>query len=770
MNNIKHYSIRRNYKKSILKKTCIFTTISVLWVFFINFFWLNRLNTDILWTISMNQLLEKSEKISFNGTTWPVKKITDIGYISVKNSNMTYSDIRAKEWNQIPDSMKTTFPTEFSSYINKYKNITLEKAWNIFSDPEELNEFIFRRRILRATWTSNYSSADIWKKNTWTHAWIDIVSNTWTPIYSIANWLVVKKEKSNKWFGNYISILHNIDGEYYLSFYGHMHTLEKNLKIWDFVQKWDKIWTIWNSWNSFGSHLHLQINKVFALQDIVNGKVMMWWYHNLDGVKAYTVDPISFIEKHYTSVWDNLASNQDENNNENVKEQLENNEKESTTKKTVKKIQEDDIDLVAAISKELETKTNKQLEEKKHVSAPEKKAYIKDIDFKLINNKIQLWHSFEAVLSVSTGSGIIWIIPSNENLKFAKDKIENPSKEKYTIQFTAKSLWDTKITFNDWETSQSYDIRIYEKETEKIYWIRVETNNLNLIEDTKINIYPINKFWQVIDAKLEWNFKIYTNINNNKELIKNIYINDLKYTWYIRWNMYWKWKLIVESDKFYSKINITVDISKDYPYNGDYAYSMFKLIKAWVINWENGKLYPDRKLTRRELLTIIWRSVLDANYDNLKLNMQKHIKENGRFFNDIDGSAYSDPYVYLAWEKGIIKWENGYSFANNYVSKWEILTIFTRLFNIKVEDDNLNTWSDLQANTQLKKIADTSKKYGLYPFKNYISFSAWSIVSRIVAFETLQRFLNYTQEDDSHISLNTEEKKLEEELNKIFEF
>jgi len=79
---------------------------------------------------------------------------------------MTYEQIRKKTWDQIPDSMRTTFPTKILSYINKYKNITLQQSWNVFSDPEELNEFTFKRRVVRATWTASYSSSDIWKKDT----------------------------------------------------------------------------------------------------------------------------------------------------------------------------------------------------------------------------------------------------------------------------------------------------------------------------------------------------------------------------------------------------------------------------------------------------------------------------------------------------------------------------------------------------------------------------------------------------------------------------
>ncbi len=779
MKKIKHYSIRRNHVKNILNKTLIASFLSIFSIFFVNIIWFNYLSTNILWKINNKELFEKAEQLSFNWTTWPVKEIADLSYMWIKNSNMTYSSIRDKQWHQIPDSMRTTFPVKMNSYMNKYKNITLSNAWNVFSDPSELNEFTFKRRILRATWTADYSSANIWKKNTWTHAWIDIIANVWTPSYSIANGLVIKKEKSNTWFGNYIAILHKIQWDYFLSFYWHMYSLENNIKVWDFIQKGDRVWTIWNSWNSYGSHLHFQINKVFTLQDIVNDKVMMWWYHNLDGVKAYTVDPINLIENNYTSVWDDLVyddkdSNKDEtlSNENNISDKwiASPSNEEDEINKNIKETNENDVDLVTAISKELEKETEDNSTKSQHSSAPEQKAYIKNIDLNLMSDKIQLWHSFDVNLSVSTWDGVISIIPSNENLKFNKDKIENPNNKNYKIQFIAKHIWETKLTFSDGKQSKTYNVRIYKKETESIYWIKIDVNDLNLIEESKITIYPTNKFWQTIDSNLKWNFKIYFEKNNKKEFVKNILINDKKYIGYIKWNILWKWKLIIESDKFYSKNNISVDISKDYSYNNNYSNSMYELIKNWIVNWDNWKLYPNRKLTRRELLTILWRSVLNSDYDNIKNQMHKYIDNNGKFFNDIDGSAYSDPYVYISWKKNIIKWENNNSLANTYVSKWELLTIFTRIFDIKAQNDTLNTWNDLQSNTQLKKIADTSKKYWLYPFEQFEQFNSWKKISRVIAFETLQRFINYTKEDDSYISSMTEKENLEKELKNILEF
>ena len=87
---------------------------------------------------------------------------------------------------------------------------------------------------------------------------------------------------------------------------------------------------------------------------------------------------------------------------------------------------------------------------------------------------------------------------------------------------------------------------------------------------------------------------------------------------------------------------------------------------------------------------------MKVDYEKAKIDMLSYIKRHWRFFKDIDGKAYSDPYVYIAWKKKIIKWENNYSLANTYISKAELLTILTRLFKlnylsipVKV-DDNKN--------------------------------------------------------------------------------
>lgn len=783
MKRLKHYSIRKDYTKDIINKTVFGTFLSLFTILLINFFWTSIITTNVLWKIPKKELLEKAKQITFNWTVWPIKKITDISSRTLRYEGISYQKIRKENWVKIPDTMKVSFPKEIKSYIDKYQNITLQQAPKVFSDSDDYNKFTFMRRIIRATWTASYESKNIWKRNTWTHAWVDIISNVWTPIYSIANGLVVEKKEWKRWFWKFIAILHKVEDKYYVSFYGHLHSLNNNIKVGDFVKKWQLIWTMWDSWNAFWSHLHLQINKVFTLQDMVNGRVTIGWYHDLDGVKAYTADPIAFVEKYNKWNWDNLSYLKISKNKVDNTIKATNDTKLSPSWKRkvnkdnivnlknkakitkVKTIKKENTDFVDDISTELD----KKIKETRHSSAPEK-SYIKDIKIKLVDNKIQLWYPFEAILSVHPGHWTISVIASNDNLQFIKDKIEDPSQKQYTVQFVAQSIWKTTITFNDWKSSRSYDITIYKKDMEKVSWIEVKVKKLNLLSKSKIAIYPINKFWQIIDLPFRWIFKIYLKTNNDKKFVQNIQVDWNEYVWYIKWNVYWKWKIIVESDKFYSKTNVIVDIAKDYSYNNEYANDMFELIKNWVVKWENGKLFPNRKITRRELLTIIWRSILKTDYDKLKLQMQNYVLKHGKFFKDIWCEAYSDPYIYLAWKKDIIKWENGYSLSNTYVTKWELLTIFTRLFKIKIKEEQLNVWADLKDWTQLKKIADTVKKYGLYPFKNYNRFNSWKNVSRLIAFETLQRFIDFWNADTKYLSSNVEQKEIKQQLNQLFEF
>jgi len=740
MKNIKVYSIRPIKLKKISIKALVFTWILML----LSFFWLSNnfnLLTNILQNtkISKSQLLTKAEKIKFDGTTWPVKEIVDYNYKNIALAWLTYEDLRKKNFDDVDYNLKTTFPTSWIDYMRKYKNITLKTCWDVFTDPEQLANFTFRRRILRATWTASYDSKNIWIKNTWTHAGIDIVSNVWTPIYSIANWLIIQIKKSNKWFWNLVSVLYKKDNKYYVWFYGHLHSINSSLKVWNFIKKWDRIWTIWKSWNSFWAHLHFQINKVDKLENILNWKDTEWLFKNLEELKKHTIDPIPFIENNYSSKkWDDLWI------------------LDKDTKKT---------NIVP--DTKLVVNTIKNTENKKfYAKETTEKASIKNININLIDNKIQKWYSFTMKINVNPWMWKIAIVPSNTNLSFHPDIIENPSKKTYIINFFAVKEWNTTLKVYDWQSERKYDIKVYKASSEKIFWINAKLQkNLNLLSEEEVIIYPTNKFWQKINIPLKWKFDIYILKNWIKKLVKSVILDSVNNKVFIKWNIIWNAKLIIENKKYYLKKNIIIDVAKDYPYNWKYADSMYNLIVKWIIKWDKWYLYPNRNITRREFMIILWRSVLKTDYKKAKIEMQNYIKTKGKFFKDINWKYYADPYIYDAWKKWIIRWYKWYSLANTYVKKWELLLILTRLFKIKLIKNSLNVWTDLKSG-EFKYVADTAKQYDLYPFENLKTFWAWEKVTRLIAFETLERFLEF-KNDDFHASANIDTTNPEVWLNKV---
>ena len=753
MRKIRRYSLREGVfiKRVSTKLIWFFVIFSLIGLFFQS----SNLYTDVLnnvssWKISSDELYKKSSDLPNSKVEWPVKQVVDLSYKSLQKYWISYEQYKKTPWSKIPQWMKRQFPQKIGAYINKYKFLNLRTCRDYFSNPDDLNYFTFMRRVVRTIWTASYSTDKIWIKWSWTHAGVDIISAVWTPVYSIATWLVVEVKHSNKWFGNFAGILYKVNWKYYEVFFWHMNKVL--VSVWQIVWLWQQIWEVWDSWNSTTSHLHFQVNKVFTLQDIVSGKVMMWWYHDIRWVEAYTVDPISFVEDNFYKEWDNLPL---------LKQQEEKEVKTETVKN-------DDMDLVKALSDDL-AKTTKKIK---------KSTYIKNISLSLLDNKVQVWHGFTIKLVVATWAGQIAIKPSNPNLQFSPDLIKNPDKSTYLINVLALNPWNTQLTFTDGKTIRNYNIEVYTNTDSNIFSITANITWLNLLKPSKLSVSPVDKFWRKLNKPLKGLFKIYFQKWNNKKLVKTIAVN-WDFVTYLTWCFLWKSKLIIESDKFTLKQNVITNLAKDYSYNWEYSKDLSYLVKKWVVKWDNGFLKGKSLLSRRALVIIIWRSVLHVNYDEAKKEMLTYLKTKWKFFKDIDGSSYADPYIFEAWKKWITKWYNWYSLANTNVSKWELLTIFTRLFKISVVADPLNVWKDLSW-WELKAVADTVKRYNLFPFSDLTYFNAGEKVSRLVAFETLYRFMTFKPSfETEHLSApvsntsSTKEKtneQLQQAMKDIFDF
>ena len=199
---------------------------------------------------------------------------------------------------------------DHNEWKNKLENkhpISLE--WDNFV---EFNKFVVASKVLFTTgFTCEYG---LWTKWTWNHHWIDLILPKNTPIISFTEWEVVRIKKwdgttKNEW--NCIVIKSNINGEELYFSYEHLEDID--VKMWDIVKKWDKIWTCGSTWNSTTNHLHFQID---------NNKAPFhpFWSRNILETNKNCIDPWTFLQKHYKTeeIINNEETTNHNNNTENT--------------------------------------------------------------------------------------------------------------------------------------------------------------------------------------------------------------------------------------------------------------------------------------------------------------------------------------------------------------------------------------------------------------------------------------------------------------------
>lgn len=139
------------------------------------------------------------------------------------------------------------------------------------------------------------------------HAWIDIASAKWTPLYSIGDWEITYAWRQNG-YGNVVKIKYLYQGKYVHAVYAHMDRID--VSAWQKVSAWVQVGTIGNSWNTFGAlgwyHVHFELTKDN------HGRPAYWylWCPDLDKghrkiidnglcreqLFSYTYDPIYVFE------------------------------------------------------------------------------------------------------------------------------------------------------------------------------------------------------------------------------------------------------------------------------------------------------------------------------------------------------------------------------------------------------------------------------------------------------------------------------------------
>jgi len=199
------------------------------------------------------------------------------------------STLECRTWyrNDLPDSCKINLPIIHWANYSAYQDTKLYR--DIYT-------------TLRA---APYS--DSWNQKIWAHGWVDIATARGTPLYSIWDWEVFSAWR-NSAYGNLVRIKYVYKWEIVYAVYAHMDTI--NVKAWDKVSRWQKIWTVGNTWNTFGAlwwyHVHFELAKdnfgrpAYAYTNCPD--LSKWHYRIIQNglcrneLKTYQYDPIKIFE------------------------------------------------------------------------------------------------------------------------------------------------------------------------------------------------------------------------------------------------------------------------------------------------------------------------------------------------------------------------------------------------------------------------------------------------------------------------------------------
>lgn len=282
-----YYSYKK--KNSILLNLLGFNIILFL-VLVVSIYWVNFLKSSILEYSNI-------ESDSFNGTSLPITFIPN--WLNPKNTN------KSMEFSS--DSLGIDEFIELPKYDT---NLLLDDSW-------KNNEALLARYTYPVVYAWNYKLD--YKEYEGSHPWIDIRAPIWTPVLSIANWVVVKTKNIETWDGKYVIIRHDniiinwITETIYSSY---LHLSDVFVDAWTKINVGEVLGKVWITWITTTPHLHFQIDKKsapfhtywpFSFKDAADLWMDFFSAVNKklgnENVVAYTINPMEFVQNNLRDNW-----------------------------------------------------------------------------------------------------------------------------------------------------------------------------------------------------------------------------------------------------------------------------------------------------------------------------------------------------------------------------------------------------------------------------------------------------------------------------------
>ena len=603
-------------------------------------FYLLWVNNSFLYSSILDYKNVKSSP--FDWTVYPIEYVPDPFLLSYEERKKNYEQIDSKYFIKTPI---------YDSYIFWKDPDKLD------SNSNELKETLTQRLIFTVPYIGTYNFD--YKEYAGSHPWVDIIVPTWTPVRNIASWVIVDLWFQWFWFWNYILIRHdNILLDSWktwsiYSLYAHLNSIDA--KLWEKIWKWEKIWTVWDTWTATVPHLHFQLESgdapfhpywPFTTSQMKDAKVNFFdwvntWLWKNEAIK-YTLNPLKFVNDNLNNTIIVKKENEDilltDNkiisniviNEENLVKENESIEVKTKQEENLVK-EEEKVNIEENLVKEEEIiqiwiKKEEILKQEVEILSMDKDFALKDnIELAMlsdtilansneINNEEWLKKIFENLDEENI------IVNNNLSNSWVLDPVLEPiDLKEELLNWTQKDIKETKI-FDDIKNDYKYFNELkYFKDNKIINGFLDNTfrpkNNITRIESLKIIflsfwIKPIlNKDSTFSDIKTNSWENTYINSwidsriissNNNKFYpFRNISrVEGLK----IILNL-WKVDFTgLENDLTF------IDVKNN---NWHYKYVNYA-IKNNLIEIKWNKFYPNKPLSREELVSILYKIILST--------------------------------------------------------------------------------------------------------------------------------------------------------------
>ncbi len=270
------------------------------WKKVLTVFALTAVMTGVVGVFDINSLLYRTSVLEFpahqpfDGTVYPLKKVPDWVHLSADRYKLPYSEYKSTELVDMPfyDPEKLIKP------IDSLK-------WGNAEDDKVRNAKI----TYAVPYMGSYEAQGEYKGS---HLAVDLKTPEGSPVYAIANGVVVKASNQTSGFGKHVVLRHNDVPGYSMPIYSsYSHDSEIFVEVGDVVAKGDKIALAGSTGTATTAHVHFQIDTddaewhpFWAFTNKEASDAGLSFFDAVSGglgkerAVAVTINPMKFVQAH----------------------------------------------------------------------------------------------------------------------------------------------------------------------------------------------------------------------------------------------------------------------------------------------------------------------------------------------------------------------------------------------------------------------------------------------------------------------------------------